>query len=160
MNDHRALRAAMMSIGLAVGAAGPALAGKLTPEATAAERGLAAYSASRLQRAINAGAFHGVAMVGHPVHEEITRRALQCPADGALTPGCAGTSIMRCGKRPVSGTIRDPPQAGHLVACICIGFSPRFKLREAAHRLRTRSIARSSSEDYRDVFEKVRFHEF
>ena len=88
MSRRRGLRAALLGLGLAIGAAAPAVAWKLTPEATAAERGLAAYSASRLQRAINAGAFHGVAMVGHPVHEDITRRALQCAADGPLTPGC------------------------------------------------------------------------
>lgn len=88
MSDHRALQAAMLGICLAVGTAAPAMAWKLTPEATTTERRLAAYSASRLQRAINSGAFWGVAVVGHPVHEDITRRALQCPADGAETPGC------------------------------------------------------------------------
>ncbi|CAM5789654.1 hypothetical protein ACFOHU_00220 [Ottowia pentelensis] len=88
MNGHRALRAAVFGACLAAGGATPALAWKLTPEATAAERGLAAYSASRLQRAINSSAFQGVAVVGHAVHENITRRALQCMDDGLDVPGC------------------------------------------------------------------------
>ena len=88
MNVDRALRAVALGMCLAAGAAAPAMAWKLTPEATATERGLAAYSANRLQRAISAGAFHGVAVVGHAVHEDITRRALQCPVDGIEPPGC------------------------------------------------------------------------
>lgn len=88
MNGRRALRAALLGMGLAAGAAAPASAWKLTPEATPAERVLAAYSANRLQRAINAGAFQGVAVLGHAVHEDITRRALQCPVDGVEPLGC------------------------------------------------------------------------
>lgn len=78
----------VLGVALLASAAMPAAAWQLTPAATATERGLAAYSASVLGRAINKGAFHGVAFVGNPVHEDITRRALQCPAEGALTPGC------------------------------------------------------------------------
>ena len=88
MSGHRVLRVAVLAACLAAGSAAPALAWKLTPEATATERALAAYSASRLQRAINKGAFQGVAVVGHAVHEDITRRALQCTDDGLDVPGC------------------------------------------------------------------------
>lgn len=92
MRTGRLWWAAMLVLGLAAGLTSPAGAWQLTPEATATERGLAAYSASRLQRAINAGTFRGVAAVGNAVHEDITRRALRCPIgesrDVPRPPGC------------------------------------------------------------------------
>lgn len=87
MKAIRPLSAAVLGLWLAVGTVVPAMAWQLTPEATATERGLAAYSASRLRRAINQTAFHGVAVVGNAVHEDITRQALQCQ-DEQATPGC------------------------------------------------------------------------
>ena len=92
MRTGRLWWAAMLVLGLAAGPTSPAGAWQLTPEATATERGLAAYSASHLQRAINAGTFRGVAVVGNAVHEDITRRALRCPIgesrDVPWPPGC------------------------------------------------------------------------
>jgi hypothetical protein len=87
----RAAVTVLLAATLTVGAAAPAHAWQLAPEATATERGMAA-SAGQLQRAINRGAFQGVAVVGNPVHEEITRRALRCPtiesSDVRWSPGC------------------------------------------------------------------------
>lgn len=83
-------RAAVLFIGLATGFVGPATAWKLMPEATAAERGLAAVRASWLRNLVNKGAFKAVAVVGDPVHEGITERALKCPqpGEGDVFPGC------------------------------------------------------------------------
>ncbi|MFT3780212.1 MAG: hypothetical protein QM772_18445 [Ottowia sp.] len=86
MKSSFASGAAALGFWLAAVAPLPAAAWQLTPEATAVERGMAAPN--RLRRAINGGAFRAMAMVGHPVHEEITRQALQCPSEGPLAPGC------------------------------------------------------------------------
>ena len=76
---------------LATAVVASAHAWQLAPEATATERGLAAMG-GQLQRAVNRGVFQGVAMIGKPVHEDITRRALRCPinetSDERWWPGC------------------------------------------------------------------------
>ena len=83
--------AVLLGAGLVAGVAPPVRGWQLAPEATATERGMAA-SAGRLQRAISRGVFQGVAVVGKPVHEDITRRALRCPTsesrDIQWSPGC------------------------------------------------------------------------
>ena len=73
-------RAAAMSLGVAfvVVAMPEAGAWQLSPEATAAERGVAAV-AGPLAKAINRGVFLGIPKIGKPVHEDITRRVLRCP---------------------------------------------------------------------------------
>ena len=84
-------RMVVAALCLGVWAAPPALAWKLKPEATAMERGLAASSA-RVNAIINGIALTGLTVVGSPVHEDITRRALQCPIDNGWPelPRCEG----------------------------------------------------------------------
>ena len=93
----------LLSAVLVTTAAGPARAWQLAPEATATERGLAAMS-GQLQQAINRGVFQGIAVVGKPVHEDITRRALRCPIDASTDvprwPGCeVDTRLLEAGVR-------------------------------------------------------------
>ena len=89
MKLDKVWRGAVLGWWLATGLVAPAAAWMITPEATATERGLAAVSGTRLRQLVSAGAFQGVAVVGEAVHEEITRRALQCPEDGPRPTGCA-----------------------------------------------------------------------
>ncbi len=90
--NRRAHKAKLLALALAfaLGLATPALAWKLTPEATSAERGMRSVRADWLERLVSAGAFKGVAVVGESVHEIITERALKCPqpGEGELFPGC------------------------------------------------------------------------
>lgn len=87
----RRFAAVLFAVALALGAAVSAMAWQLAPEATATERGMAALN-GRLQKVLNRGVFQGISVVGDPVHEDITRRALRCPAsesrDSRWPPGC------------------------------------------------------------------------